>query len=136
MQNAGAKIACLAGEEKLALGKDNLSERAGIPVPPFRVDFTVTDGQKFALCGLEIEVIATPGHTAGGATYLIDGELFTGDTLFYHGVGRTDFPTGSTKELYESVKKLFSLGNFPVHPGHGDDTSLEEERNFNGWGKA
>lgn len=137
VQKAGAKIGCLAGEERLALGKDNLSAWAGIEVPPFTVDFTVKDGEVFSLCGLEFQAIATPGHTAGGASYLIENELFTGDTLFYHGVGRTDFPTGDTKALFESLKKLFALdGDLPVHPGHGDDTTLEEERKFNSWGQA
>lgn len=134
LQAAGAEIGCLAEEKALALGKDNLAvEFGGEEVAPFSIGFTVRGGETLTLAGIEIEVIATPGHTAGGACYLIDGKLFTGDTLFAGSVGRTDLPTGNASALAESVKRLYALaGDYPVFAGHGEDSTLEEERKHNG----
>ena len=132
LAGAGAKIGCSKREEALVKSKDNLAEIHGGAVPPFSVDFTFGDGETLSLCGMQIKVIATPGHTAGGVCYLIDGSLFTGDTLFCGSVGRTDLPTGSAQELIKSVKKLYALaGDHPVYAGHGEDTSLEYERKYN-----
>ena len=125
------------GEEPLALGADNLAVAFGVyapgTFPRFTVDFTLRDGQEIELAGLKIRVIATPGHTAGGASYLIGDKLYTGDTLFAGDVGRSDLPTGSGARLVASVKKLYALeGDYTVCPGHGEDTTLEYERRNNG----
>ena len=63
LQSAGAKIGCSETEKPLALGKDNLGEAHGAPVPAFSVDFTVRGGEELRLCGIDFRVIATPGHT-------------------------------------------------------------------------
>lgn len=133
LQRAGAKVGCLSGEERLAI-LDNLAEAFGEgEVEPFTVDFTVKDGEILDICGMQIKVIATPGHTAGGASYLVEDNLFTGDTLFRDGVGRTDLPTGSYAQLEKSVKKLYGLdGDYTVYAGHGGDSTLERERKQNG----
>ena len=55
-------------------------------------------------------------------------ELFTGDTLFSRGCGRTDLPGGSEEQLRFSLKKLFALGQRAVYPGHGETTTLSFER--------
>ncbi len=131
-QKAGAKIGCLAGEERLAV-LDNLSETFGngLKIQPFSIDFTVKNGEIIELYGMKIEVIATPGHTAGSATYRVGNYLFTGDMLFCGGVGRTDLPTGSGEALQNSLRKLFSLdGNYTVFAGHGEDTTLADERKW------
>ena len=138
LQAAGAKVGCLAGEEALALGADNLAVAFGVyapgTFPRFTIDFTLRDGQEIELAGLKIRVIATPGHTAGGASYLIGDKLYTGDTLFAGDVGRSDLPTGSGAQLVASVKKLYALeGDYTVCPGHGEDTTLEYERRNNGY---
>ena len=134
LQAAGAKVGCLAAEVPLIGGSGNLAAMFGAPMSAFRVDFTLLDGDMIELCGIRIRVIATPGHTAGGACYLAEDVLFTGDTLFAGDVGRTDFPTGSGRQLEESVRKLYALaGDFRVCPGHGEDTTLEYERRNNGW---
>ena len=116
---------------------------AGISRVPFTVDGTLWDGEILNVCGLSVRAISTPGHTAGGMCYLIRDEgmaretkekaaLFTGDTLFAGSVGRTDFPTGNVGELRESLKKLSALGgDYPVFPGHEEDTTLDEERRKN-----
>ncbi len=78
---------------------------------------------------LPVRVIAAPGHTPGGMCYMILGELYSGDTLFRHSFGRTDFPGGSHRSLMRSLKMLLDLsGDMKVHPGHEEDTTLGEER--------
>ena len=82
---------------------------------------------------MKIKVIATPGHTAGGACYLAEDCLFTGDTLFRGTVGRSDLPTSSPTALEASVKKLYALeGDYVVCAGHGEDSTLDTERKHNG----
>ena len=131
LQAAGARIGCLKEEASLALGPRNMGEAFGMPVPPFTVDFTFEEGETLGLCGIAFSVLATPGHTAGSACFLADGHLFSGDTLFFESVGRTDLPTGSARSLEHSVKRLYTLPDCPVHPGHGEDTTLAHERAYN-----
>lgn len=134
LQAAGAKVGCLAEEAPLALGKNNMADYFGGHVPPFSVDFTFGDGDILSLNGMQFLVIATPGHTAGGACFCVGDHLFTGDTLFAGDIGRSDLPTGSGAQLTESVRKLYAIqGDFTVCPGHGEDTTLEYERHNNGW---
>ena len=109
-----------------------LGEDFGRKFESFTADRTVKDGDVLNLCGTEIEVMETPGHTDGSVTYKVGNMLFTGDTLFYESVGRTDFPTGSRTELIRSVKKLFALsGEYDVFPGHEEFTTLSHERKYN-----
>lgn len=134
LQAAGAKVGCLAKEAPLALGKNNMADYFGGHVPPFSVDFTFGDGDILSLDGMQFLVIATPGHTAGGACFCVGDHLFTGDTLFAGDIGRSDLPTGSGAQLTQSVRKLYAIqGDFTVCPGHGEDTTLEYERHNNGW---
>lgn len=134
LQAEGAKVGCLAKEAPLALGKNNMADYFGGHVPPFSVDFTFGNGDILSLDGMQFLVIATPGHTAGGACFCVGDHLFTGDTLFAGDIGRSDLPTGSGAQLTESVRKLYAIqGDFTVCPGHGEDTTLEYERHNNGW---
>ena len=134
LQEEGAKVGCLYGEERLAIA-ENLSDSLGegLEIQPFFIDFTVKDGEELELAGMKIKVIATAGHTAGGACYLCGSYLFTGDTLFQGSVGRCDLPTGNASALTASVKKLYALeGDYTVYAGHGEDTTLDIERKCNG----
>ena len=74
-------------------------------------------------CG--IEVVETPGHTKGSISLVCGNYLITGDTLFAHGVGRWDFPTGNLEELKSSILKLQRIikerGISKILPGHGED---------------
>ncbi len=77
-----------------------------------------------------LRIIHTPGHTAGSVCVVCEDMLFSGDTLFYDSVGRTDLPCScGPSRLVEAVKsKLFSLeGDFKVFPGHGQTTTLRRE---------
>jgi glyoxylase-like metal-dependent hydrolase (beta-lactamase superfamily II) len=132
MQENGAKIICGENEVKLVSSRDNLAVISGTKIGKFTIDSTLKDGEEIELCGMKIKTIATPGHTAGGISYIVENNLFTGDTLFLESVGRTDLPTGNARQLIDSVRKLFSLdGDFKVYCGHEDDTTLDYERKNN-----
>lgn len=74
-------------------------------------DVLLEDGQRLAAGTLEVEVIATPGHTPACVSFKIDDAVFTGDALFIedYGTGRCDFPKGSADALYDSVQRLYRL---------------------------
>ena len=80
---------------------------------------TLRDGERLTLAGLQVEVLHTPGHTPGSVCFRIEDHLFTGDTLFEHGWGRTDLPGGSESSLFASLRRIMPLArSLPFHPGH------------------
>lgn len=91
------------------------------------------DGQKIKFEGEDLEIIETPGHTLDGISILFGDKLFSGDTLFYHTIGRADLPYSDYDQLIDSIKnKLFVLDdNIKVFPGHGRETTVEEEKTKN-----
>lgn len=101
------------------------------------------DGERFAIGALQVEVIATPGHTDDGMSYLIGDAAFIGDTLFAPSAGtaRTDFPGGDAVRLYASIRRLLSLPGdtrlFLCHdyPGQGQEptaaTTVAEQAEHN-----
>ena len=121
LQDSGAKV-YLAEED---LGLINKS---------FVPDFNPADGEVLRLAGLQIRVIRTPGHTKGGTCYLVNNTLFSGDTLFAGGVGRTDLPGGDFATLKKSIcEKLFTLPpDTVVYPGHEESTTIGGEAAFGG----
>ena len=90
----------------------------------------IGDGEIIETVGQKFEVIATPGHSAGSVSYLTDGVIFTGDTLFAGGVfGRYDLPTSDGASLLHSLRRLFSLnGDLIVYSGHGGPTTLKKTK--------
>lgn len=90
----------------------------GRPSPP--ADRTVKDGDLILVGQLCLKVLHTPGHTPGGICLSTDQAVFTGDTLFVGGVGRTDFPGGSWATLLRSIQsQLWTLPEETiVYPGH------------------
>ena len=95
----------------------------GRPSP--QPDILVKDGDSIQIGGSNLEVIHTPGHTKGGICLYCDNNLFTGDTLFVGGIGRTDLPGGSLRLLLDSIKmRLLALpGETIVWPGHNYGTT-------------
>ena len=90
------------------------------------------EGDKLTVGSLEIEVLATPGHSGGSVTLKCGECLFTGDTLFAGSCGRTDFPDGSMKTIMASLKRLGELeGDWQVLPGHMEYSTMEAERRRN-----
>lgn len=103
-----------------------------LPASP-RPQMLLEEGKPFAFDGIAFDVIHTPGHSPGGVC-LVHGEtMFVGDTLFQGSIGRTDLPGGSMPDLVHSIReKLFRLpGSTLCWPGHGETTTLEEERRSN-----
>ncbi|MDD4202376.1 MAG: MBL fold metallo-hydrolase [Candidatus Omnitrophica bacterium] len=89
----------------------------------------VVDGDVIKAGSLEFKVIHTPGHTLGGITLESNGVLFTGDTLFKDGIGRTDLPFCSHKDIISSLKKLMRFPDDTVfYPGHGPASTIGDER--------
>ncbi|MCD8082389.1 MAG: MBL fold metallo-hydrolase [Clostridiales bacterium] len=119
----------------LADDRLNLSGYMGSRGLSLRADQTVRDGQTLDLIGFQWRVIATPGHTAGSVCYYIESEhvLLSGDTLFCQSLGRTDFPTGSSRQIVDSiVKRLFVLpDDTMVYSGHGEQTTIGFEKKYN-----
>lgn len=96
-------------------------------------DIEVHDQMKINLGNEELTVIHTPGHTMGCVCIHINDLLFTGDTLFYESVGRTDLGTGDSDMLYDSIKnKIFTLPDSTIIlPGHGIKSTLAHEKENN-----
>lgn len=94
-----------------------------------KIDGYVEDNQIIKFGEHEIKVITTPGHTLGGVCYLVEDMLFSGDTLFYECIGRTDLPGGSFEQLVKNIKeKLFTLDkHIKVYPGHGYTSTIGHE---------
>ncbi|MCR5402507.1 MAG: MBL fold metallo-hydrolase [Butyrivibrio sp.] len=132
---SGAKAGCyikeqaLCGDPYLNCGNDY---GMNVTVTP---DIFYEDGGLITAAGMTGKLLATPGHTSGSCCFYFeeDGILISGDTLFEESVGRTDFPTGSTSELINSVKeKLFCLPDETiVYPGHGEITTIGHEKLYN-----
>ncbi|MDP8257978.1 MAG: MBL fold metallo-hydrolase [Candidatus Aadella gelida] len=111
----------------------NLSAVHDTPVGNISAERLLHDGDKVRLGDLVLEILHTPGHTPGGISIKCGGLLFSGDTLFYEGVGRTDLPGGDQHTLEASIKeKLMVLDdNIKVFPGHGPETTIGHERKYN-----
>ena len=114
-----------------------VSDRGGVRA----ADRALGHGETVAFGGLELEVRATPGHTASCTTYVLrEGArtwAFTGDALFVRGCGRTDFQGGSASTLYRSIQtQIWSLpGDAVILPGHDyrglTSSTVDEERQHN-----
>ncbi|MBI5755594.1 MAG: MBL fold metallo-hydrolase [Nitrospirae bacterium] len=99
-----------------------------------KIDTYLEDGMEIGEGDLRCRVIHTPGHTPGSVSFYFPfGIVFTGDTLFRWGVGRTDLWGSSHEELMASIKeRLFQLDNkTKVYPGHGPETTIGAEKRNN-----
>jgi glyoxylase-like metal-dependent hydrolase (beta-lactamase superfamily II) len=102
-----------------------------IEQPP-KPDGFIEDGDIINIGGFQLRVLHTPGHSPGGVSYLHEGMVFGGDTLFHGNIGRTDFRMGSFEELKRSIKMLYKLPDDTiVYTGHGPFTTIGEEKRFN-----
>jgi hydroxyacylglutathione hydrolase len=98
--------------------------------PPPNVSLKDHDTLRFG--NVTLKVMHTPGHTPGGISLVGENLVFTGDTLFANGIGRTDFLEGSDSDMRLSLKKLLRLPDFfAVYPGHGAASTIGEERRVN-----
>ena len=96
-------------------------------------EIVLDDGEDFVIDSMTVKCIYTPGHTDCSVCYLVENELFCGDTLFLRNCGRWDLPTGDENTLKKSVReKIYTLDDeITLHPGHGEKTTVGYEKNFN-----
>lgn len=111
----------------------NLSGTFGFLLKTKPASRLLEDGDTLNVGKYVLEVIHTPGHTPGSICLKGDGVIFTGDTLFCEGIGRTDFEYGSEEGIVWSIKeKLLTLADdYLVCPGHGPSTTIGNERKNN-----
>ena len=128
-ENYGCKV--VAGKDELRVLTDpatNCSMYCGGPII-IRPDEMVSDGESVTIGDMKFQVMLTPGHTEGSLCFIIEDNIFSGDTLFQGSCGRTDLPTGDWAAIVRSLKKLRDLpGDYTVYPGHGPSTTLGIER--------
>lgn len=118
--------------EKLSDPEKNVSLLFGTEFKSSVKSYPVTGKDIIKIGNTEFRVIETPGHTQGSIILLSGNCLFSGDTLFKDSVGRTDFPESSSDQLSESLKRIGALsGDLTIYPGHGDVTSLRQEKETN-----
>ena len=100
-----------------------------------KIDEYIKNNDIIKLGNLEIKVIHTPGHTQGGCCFYVDGNLFSGDTIFRESIGRCDLPGGDFNQIIKSIQeKIFTLPeNTTILPGHGKTTTVAWEKENNSY---
>ncbi len=129
----GAEVA-IHTDDAQSFQENSVSTLLGLSYPtPLPADRLLKDGDSMGIGDLHFLVLHTPGHSPGGICLLGQGIMFSGDTLFNYGIGRTDLPGGSYSQLMNSIHtKLMTLpDNTTVYPGHGPDTTIGAERSGN-----
>ena len=107
--------------------KDLTLRTAMTVAAPYYTDF-YAEGDEVAVGSLRFLVMETPGHTPGSVCLLCENTLFTGDTLFAGGCGRTDLG-GNAQDMRRSLARLAAIReNYTICPGHGAGSTLEAER--------
>lgn len=111
----------------------NLSGLAGEEIITEKPEGLLKEGDRVTVGQFSFEVLETPGHSPGSISLSGHGVVFTGDALFLGSIGRTDFPGCSLDVLIGSIRnKLLTLPDETiVYPGHGPDTTIGQERQFN-----
>lgn len=133
-QLTGAQI--LIGRRDAELLTDagkNLSQLMDQPTVSPAADRLLDEGDVVAVGSTGLKVLNAPGHTVGGICLIGDGFAFTGDTLFYASIGRTDFPGGSEKMIMASLKRLVQMlpDDTMVYPGHEDPGLMRDIKRVN-----
>lgn len=136
----GAKVCVhsLDGEMLLDGNKSYYNSHFSSVQEPIKADILLNDGDELEFGNTKIRVMHTPGHTMGSVCYIFEKEkiIFSGDTLFRLSAGRTDLaginPVLAGRNELASLKKLAALdGDYTVYPGHGEETTLQFERENN-----
>lgn len=136
LQSRGIKIHAFApASDQLTL--DQTIKLFGLPpIAPFTIDVLLEGKNEIELHGQKIQLAHVPGHSPDSLTYYFpeSAQLYSGDTLFAQGIGRTDLPGhGNHPLLLRSIREkiLILPANTAVHPGHGPSTTVAEEVRFN-----
>lgn len=130
------KVPVYVGEKDAAMLTDpvaNLSGFSGETVVTDPADELLHEGDNVQVGEFSFKVLETPGHSQGSISLYGHGVVFTGDALFLGSIGRTDFPGCSFDVLMDSIKnKILTLPDDTiVYPGHGPDTMIKQEREYN-----
>ena len=120
-------------EKKLLLDAENNGSMEFSPEPvSTEADRYVSEGDSVTLGSIKFTFMETPGHTQGGICICGDGKIFTGDTLFFRSIGRTDLYSGNMEQMRKSLQKPMRLPDeIQVLPGHGPGTSIGAEKKGN-----
>lgn len=138
-EQTGAKVLIHKNENKALIDpKINLSVMFSDKMVFKEADETVEDGTIITAGDLKFEVVHTKGHSLGSICLKIEDKLFSGDTLFCLGYGRTDLFGGNQEDMDDSFRnKLLKLtDNIEVYPGHGESTTIGFEKKNNGYIKS
>jgi glyoxylase-like metal-dependent hydrolase (beta-lactamase superfamily II) len=133
-EKTGASVAIHHEDAQFLHGRGERSMMFGIsyrtPAPPDRL---LHEGDIVEVGDMDFTVLHTPGHTPGCICLLGDEGVFTGDTLFYHGIGTTLMPGSSHSQLIESIQRRLMVlpDKTIVYPGHGRQTTIGAERKGN-----
>jgi glyoxylase-like metal-dependent hydrolase (beta-lactamase superfamily II) len=116
----------------LCIHKNDAYFLEGIVVKTAPQTIQLEDGNQIKFGNETLTILHTPGHTRGCICLVGDHMVFTGDTLFAGGIGRTDFPEGSMTDMNRSLKKLEKLpDSMLIYPGHGETSIIGEEKRVN-----
>lgn len=132
-RRTGAKV-LISDKDKTGLydEEDSLARKFRMPLLKCTDFEVISDGDEIPFGNTHIRVMATPGHTSGGLSFIVGDILITGDTLFAGTVGRTDLKSSSSADMQKSIDKLKALDkNYTVLTGHGENTDLEHEKKYN-----
>ena len=117
---------------RVYLHSEDLSLPGMLTAGPLYYTDTYREGSVLELAGLTFRVLHTPGHTPGSVCLACEAHLFSGDTLFAGSCGRTDLPGGDWPVIRKSLRRLQALDeDFTVFPGHGESTTLSQEKQYN-----
>ena len=123
------KSVIMREDEDICLDPSLISKEIGVTTVP---DMLFADGDVVKLDDLTFRFMATPGHTKGCACIIVEDKIFTGDTLFSRGYGRTDLYGGSTRDMKMSLKKIGAIeGDYEIYPAHGPHSTLKTEKYAN-----
>lgn len=124
-----------APEKDFIWMSNSMYNQIGYPIP---IDIFVKDHDELNFIGKSFRVYETPGHSEGGTVLYGEHVIFSGDTLFYQSIGRTDIPFSNPQQIYQSIKKIYATfdDDVIIYPGHGRSTTVDHEKKFNPFVRA
>lgn len=95
-------------------------------------DILLSEGDALSFGDLEVTLMHTPGHSEGSVCYFIGDAMFSGDTLFDGGIGRSDLVGSDTRKLIDSLKRIALIeGDYTLYCGHGSVSTLNKQKQYN-----
>jgi glyoxylase-like metal-dependent hydrolase (beta-lactamase superfamily II) len=134
MEQSGASIAMHPDDLPLLRAMSEQAAWMGMESPrTCEPDRLLIDNDRIEIGSSSLAVVCTPGHSPGSVSFIGDGFAIVGDALFAGSVGRTDLPGGNTEQLLRAIRDqlLVLADETVVYPGHGETTTIGEERRTN-----